>query len=242
MNTSRAACGRSVRATPVFVVCGSRMINSSPCKCGCESRPSWRSVGIRTTFSGEPMDQSALTDTSRLTATTWDRKRGRGGQFSGITLHRNLAPRFKALGNFSSMALGGALGNTRALTFLALKVLRWVANWGRTAVAEAMACMVFERRGSVERFVCCYGRSARARGVFTHHRPQRPRSLYQARLPFVDADSVISFAHVSRERQLAWRRESPKTWAPNGTGESQGLMTPDSRGRFVTIRASFRGF
>ena len=87
------------------------------------------------------MDQSALTDTSRLTATTWDRKRGRGGQFSGITLHRNLAPRFKALGNFSSMALGGALGNTRALTFLALKVLRWVANWGRTAVVEAMACI-----------------------------------------------------------------------------------------------------
>ena len=87
------------------------------------------------------MDQSALTDTSRLTATTWDRKRGRGGQFSGITLHRNLAPRFKALANFSSMALGGALGNTRALTFLALKVLRWVANWGRTAVVEAMACI-----------------------------------------------------------------------------------------------------
>ena len=141
MNTSRAACGRSIRATPVFVVCGSRMINSSPCKCGCESRPSWRSGGIRTTFSGEPMDQSALTDTSRLTATTWDRKRGRGGQFSGITLHRNLAPRFKALANFSSMALGGALGNTRALTFLALKVLRWVANWGRTAVVEAMACI-----------------------------------------------------------------------------------------------------
>ena len=142
MNTSRAACGRSIRATPVFVVCGSRMIkNSSPCKCVCESRPSWRSGGIRTTFSGEPMDQSALTDTSRLTATTWDRKRGRGGQFSGITLHRNLAPRFKALGNFSSMGLGGALGNTRALTFLALKVLRWVANWGRTAVVEAMACI-----------------------------------------------------------------------------------------------------
>ena len=142
MNTSRAACGRSIRATPVFVVCGSRMKkNSSPCKCGCESRPSWRSGGIRTTFSGEPMDQSALTDTSRLTATTWDRKRGRGGQFSGITLHRNLAPRFKALANFSSMGLGGALGNTRALTFLALKVLRWVANWGRTAVVEAMACI-----------------------------------------------------------------------------------------------------
>ena len=29
----------------------------------------------------------------------------------------------------------------RALTFLALKVLRWVANWGRTAVVEAMACI-----------------------------------------------------------------------------------------------------
>ena len=39
------------------------------------------------------------------------------------------------------MAFGGALGNTRALTFLALKVLRWVANWGRTAVVEAMACI-----------------------------------------------------------------------------------------------------
>ena len=55
-------------------------------------------------------------------------------------------------------------------TFLAAKDFFAPANWGRTAVAEAMACMVFERRGSVERFVCCYGRSARARGVFTHHR------------------------------------------------------------------------
>ena len=57
-----------------------------------------------------------------------------------------------------------------ARTFLAAKDFFAPANWGRTAVAEAMACMVFERRGSVERFVCCYGRSARARGVFTHHR------------------------------------------------------------------------
>lgn len=39
-------------------------------------------------------------------------------------------------------------------TFLAAKDFFAPANWGRTAVAEAMACMIFERRGSVERFVC----------------------------------------------------------------------------------------
>lgn len=73
-------------------------------------------------------------------------------------------------------------------TFLAAKDFFAPANWGRTAVAEAMACMVFERRGSVERFVCCYGRRARARGVFTHRRSKRPLAFAKARLPFVDAD------------------------------------------------------
>lgn len=76
------------------------------------SSPKWpeegpqprRSGGIRTTFSGEPMDQSALTDTSRLTATTCDRKRGHAGQLSGITLHIKTRATLGlgAMGNFSS--------------------------------------------------------------------------------------------------------------------------------------------
>ena len=139
VDASLRGTGRSIRVAPGVRSLFAGKI-SSP-KWPEEGLPPRRSGGIRTTFSGEPMAQSALTDTSRLTATTWDRKRGRGGQFSGITLHRNLAPRFKALANLSSMGLGGALGNTRALTFLALKVLRWVPNWGRTAVVEAMACI-----------------------------------------------------------------------------------------------------
>ena len=100
----------------------------------------------------------------------------------------------------------------------------------------------FSSDGEVSSGSCAVMAGARALAVFSPTIALSALARFtKARLPFVDADSV-SFAHVSSDGQLAWRRKSPKTWAPNGTGESQGLMTPDSRGRFVTIRASFRGF
>ena len=60
---------------------------------------------------GEPMDQSALTDTSRLTATTCDRERGHAGQLSGITLHTKTRATLGlgAMGTFRPRA-DGALG------------------------------------------------------------------------------------------------------------------------------------
>ena len=85
-------------------------------------------------------------------------------------------------------------------TFLAAKDFFAPANWGRTAVAEAMACMVFERRGSVELFVCCYGRSARARGVFTHHRGAPSLALPKlvshssTRIPLVSRTFRVTFS------------------------------------------------
>ena len=86
VDASLRGTGRSIRVAPGVRSLFAGKI-SSP-KWPEEGPPPRRSGGIRTTFSGEPMAQSALTDTSRLTATTCDRERGHAGQLSGITLHR----------------------------------------------------------------------------------------------------------------------------------------------------------
>ena len=140
VDASLRGTGRSIRVAPGVRSLFAGKI-SSP-KWPEEGLPPRRSGGVRTTFSGEPMAQSALTDTSRLTATTCDRERGHAGQLSGITLHTKTRATLGlgAIGTFRPRA-DGALGRGAPLTFLALKVLRWVANWGRTAVAEAMACI-----------------------------------------------------------------------------------------------------
>ena len=61
-------------------------------------------------------------------------------------------------------------------TFLAAKDFFAPANWGRTAVAEAMACMIFERR-EVSSGSCADMAGARALAVFSRTSLEAPPSL-----------------------------------------------------------------
>lgn len=144
------------------------------------------------------MDQSALTRTSRLTATACDRERGFGGRErqssrDGAGSPARRIPRVRA------NKRGGKTMRSRerppraseagARTFLAAKDFFAPANWGRTAVEEAMACIVDDScvvkgRGRVR--ICP---AARAREASS-----RRRSMYPYR-------SLVS--RGARERQSA---------------------------------------
>lgn len=58
-------------------------------------------------------------------------------------------------------------------TFFATKDFFAPANWGRTEVAEQMACILIERRGGVERGVCGYDRGRAGTRGFFHGFPSR---------------------------------------------------------------------